>query len=193
MVRENRALTRCSIRYARSLRGTGSRMGERHSSRGRECARLYAMQMVWRTPMTEHQQIYCCGCGSVVGARLTDGREIYPGRRNLRKLPFWRCDCCGNFVGCHWKTKDRTMPLGSIPTPELRNARKHLHLLIDPLWQSGRLSRADVYARLSDALGRPYHTGEINSVDDARQLYRIARTIAKEVALSVLCAAQVRT
>lgn len=132
--------------------------------------------------MTERQQIYCCGCGVEVEARLTDGREIYPGRRNLRKLPFWKCDACGNFVGCHWKTKARTKPLGSIPTQELRNARKHLHWLIDPIWQSGRMTRADVYARLSSAVGRPFHTGEITSVDEARQIYRIAREIARQAA-----------
>jgi hypothetical protein len=73
----------------------------------------------------EVRDIYCCGCESAVQARLTDGREIYPHRPDLADLPFWKCDGCGNHVGCHHKTNDRTRPLGNIPTPEIRIARKH--------------------------------------------------------------------
>lgn len=98
-------------------------------------------------------RIYCCACAGEVEARLTDGREIYPHRSDLKALPFWRCDACGNFVGCHHKTKNRTAPLGCIPTPELRAARKHLHALIDPVWQSGRMARKDLYASISREVG----------------------------------------
>lgn len=124
------------------------------------------------------QTIYCCGCGADVEARLTDGREIYPHRKDLSDLPFWRCDSCGNFVGCHHKTKNRTKPLGCIPTPELKEARKKLHALIDPLWQSGNLRRTQVYAVLSAKIGREYHTAEIRSLDEARTAYRIAKRLA---------------
>lgn len=79
--------------------------------------------------------IYCCGCKADVGARLTDGREIYPHRADLAALPFWKCDACGNAVGCHHKTKERTRPLGCIPTPELKTARSHIHRVLDPLWE----------------------------------------------------------
>lgn len=50
-------------------------------------------------------QIHCCGCGETVTARLTDGREIYPHRQDLSGLPFWKCDTCGNYVGCHREIK----------------------------------------------------------------------------------------
>lgn len=63
-----------------------------------------------------NRAIFCCCCENDVHARLTDGREIYPHRHDLYSLPFWRCDGCGNHVGCHHKTKDRTRPLGVIPT-----------------------------------------------------------------------------
>lgn len=78
-------------------------------------------------------EIYCCGCEKKVPARLTDGAEIYPHRHDLSGLPFWKCDTCGNFVGCHHKTKNRTRPLGCIPTPEIKEARKRIHSLLDPL------------------------------------------------------------
>ena len=116
--------------------------------------------------------IYCCGCGADVEARLTDGAEIYPHRPDLYALPFWKCDKCGNFVGCHHKTKDRTRPLGCIPTPEVKNARQHIHKVLDPLWESGKANRKQVYADLTSLIGREYHTAEIRDIDEARKVYR---------------------
>ena len=121
--------------------------------------------------------IYCCGCSKKVEARLTDGGEIYPHRQDLKSLPFWKCDDCGNFVGCHHKTKNRTQPLGCIPTKDIKNARQHIHKLIDPIWKSGRMTRKQLYKRLSDELGWKYHTANIKSVEEARQVYRLAKLI----------------
>ena len=123
-------------------------------------------------------RIHCCGCAGDVAARLTDGGEIYPHRPDLRSLPFWRCDACGNFVGCHHKTANRTAPLGCIPTPELKNARRQLHALIDPIWQSGKMGRRELYAALSHDLGREYHTAETRTIEEARAAYCAARKYA---------------
>jgi len=124
------------------------------------------------------RRIHCCGCGGDVDAKLTYGREIYPHRPDLRSLPFWRCDTCGNFVGCHHKTKNRTAPLGCIPTAELKEARKMLHALIDPIWQSGKMKRRDLYAAISRDLGREYHTADTRTIEEARAAYRAARKYA---------------
>jgi hypothetical protein len=128
--------------------------------------------------MTTHP-IYCCACESEVQARLTDGSEIYPHHPNLSGLPFWKCDRCGNHVGCHHKTRDRIRPLGNIPTPDLRNARRYIHAILDPLWKERGLSRAAIYQRISERLGRDYHTAEIRSVEEARQVYRIIGDIQR--------------
>lgn len=129
--------------------------------------------------MVSPRSIWCCGCNADVLARLTSGREIYPHRADLSRLPFWRCDGCGNFVGCHHKTRDRTRPLGCIPTPEIKNARQHIHRILDPLWQSGRADRSEVYKQLAAALGKQeYHTAEIRSVEEARQVYAAVRVMA---------------
>lgn len=123
--------------------------------------------------------IWCCGCGRAVDARLTDGREIYSHRKDLANLPFWKCDACKNFVGCHHKTKDRTRPLGCIPTPEIKRARQHIHEILDPLWKSGGLRRGDVYRMVAETLGRSdYHTADIRSIEEARDVYRAVKTVA---------------
>lgn len=124
------------------------------------------------------KRIFCCCCGHDVEARLTDGQELYAHRPDLWALPFWLCDTCGNFVGCHYKTNDRTRPLGNIPTPELKEARKHLHALIDPIWQSGRMTRRDLYAAISRDIGWKFHTAEVRSIEDARTAYIAARKYA---------------
>jgi len=122
-------------------------------------------------------QIFCCGCQVNVEARLTSGAEIYPHRPDLAEQPFWKCDTCKNYVGCHHKTSEPTKPLGNIPTKELREARKHIHQLLDPLWQSGRFNRRKLYKQISDALGWGYHTAKIRNIEEARKIYLIVKTI----------------
>lgn len=126
-------------------------------------------------------KIYCCGCSAAVDARLTDGAEIYPHRKDLHLLPFWKCDACGNFVGCHHKTNDRTRPLGCIPTREIKNARMAIHRVADPIWQSGAISRAKLYKMISREIGKQYHTAEIRSVDEADRVLAVVRQIKQQV------------
>ena len=130
--------------------------------------------------MTE-RTIYCCQCQGEVAARLTDGAEIYPHRPDLADLPFWKCPTCGNFVGCHHKTKNRTEPLGNIPTAELKKARQHIHRILDPLWAHDKGRRKSIYAELSRNLGYQYHTASIRTIEEARTVYRMVQEIAKRV------------
>lgn len=128
--------------------------------------------------MNETKIIRCCGCGDKVMARLTNGAEIYPHRSDLASLPFWKCDTCGNYVGCHHKTNNPTEPLGNIPTPELRKARKHIHAILDPLWKSKKYKRADIYTLISDHMGFGYHTAKLRTIEEARKVYKFVKGLA---------------
>lgn len=132
--------------------------------------------------------IWCCACSADVEARLTNGAEIYPRRPDLAQLPFWICDTCGNRTGCHHKREgvrngkpyDKTQPLGCIPSPELAAARRHIHEVLDPIWQHRRIKRKEVYEKMAELLGLPeYHTAELRTIEDARAAYRAAVEIAK--------------
>jgi hypothetical protein len=124
------------------------------------------------------KKIFCCGCQTDVSARLTNGKEVYRHRPDLASLPFWKCDGCGNTVGCHHKTKDRTRPLGCIPTPELKAARQEIHRTIDPIWKSGRVGRTQLYSMIAHLIGvEAYHTAEIRSVETAREVVRVTKEL----------------
>jgi hypothetical protein len=126
-------------------------------------------------------KIYCCECSTKVEARLTDGAEIYPHRPDLSALPFWKCDACGNSVGCHHKTNNPTNPLGVIANAELKKARQHIHRLIDPVWEGGKMPRGVLYSKIAKATGRnSYHTSHIRTLEEAREVYRHARDIIRK-------------
>ena len=115
--------------------------------------------------------LFCCGCKEMVEPRLTNGKEIYPHRKDLHKLPFWKCDKCENYVGCHHKTKNRTKPLGSIPTPEVRKIRRELHENIDDTWKNLKLcSRGKIYSLISKHLGKEYHSANVNSKEESSEV-----------------------
>lgn len=126
-------------------------------------------------------KIYCCGCQKDIEARLTSGAEIYAHREDLATRPFWKCDTCKNYVGCHYKTKNWSRPLGCIGTKEIYKARHHIHDLIDPFWKNhpeAFRARGWIYRWLAWKTGKKeYHTAEIRSVEEAREIYRLAQTI----------------
>lgn len=153
------------------------------------------------------RSIYCCGCDRDVEARLTDGAEVYPHRPDLAGLPFWMCDTCGNYVGCHHKTEDRTRPLGKIPSAEIRKARQHCHRVVDPLWKNapkiydireklGTPEYRQASARIQKAArGRTYryiaaqlsipeqeaHMGEQTDIETLRRIYALARAATPQL------------
>lgn len=116
----------------------------------------------------------CCHCDDIVKARLTDGTEIYPHRKDLKDLRFWVCENCDNYVGCH---RDSTDPLGSIPGPMLRQARRRVHKVLDPLWKERHFTRTELYKIISDYVGYKFHTAEITTVREANEIRKFINGI----------------
>ena len=86
---------------------------------------------------------------------------------DLWSKTFYACTQCGNYVGTH---RDSGKPLGSIPTRELRQARSRLHRVIDPLWKERGLKRRDIYARISQHIGREFHSAQTRSVGEVKDI-----------------------
>ena len=120
-------------------------------------------------------RLWCCGCNTEVIPKLVNGSDIYPHRPDLFDLSFWQCDC-GNYVGCHHKTNNRTKPLGNIPTPELRVVRQKIHAIVDPMWKNGKFSRGQIYSQVAKLLGLDaFHIAEIKTVAEAERIISIIR------------------
>lgn len=125
--------------------------------------------------------IFCCHCNKEVDARLTSGKEVYPYSKDLHELPFWKCDHCNNFVGCHHKTKNRTKPLGIIPTAKIKRYRMMVHLKLDPIWKSKMMKRKEVYKYLSKHLSKEYHTAHIASVEEGEAVLKLLDKLYTEL------------
>lgn len=50
--------------------------------------------------------------------------------------------------------------------------------MLDPIWQSGKIKRKELYKEISEKIGWPYHTAKIRSVEEAREIYKIVRDYA---------------
>jgi len=89
-------------------------------------------------------------------ARWCDNAERYGRRYGKSYMCYW-CEDCDAYVGCHENTK---RPLGTMANANLRRLRMAVHRKIDPLWKSGKIKRKYLYDRISDKIGKSFHTGE---------------------------------
>lgn len=114
------------------------------------------------------EKIFCVSCDKEVQAVAMLGNHIYPHREDLYSRKFYQCPYCGNYVGTHQDGR----PLGTIPTPELRIARNEVHRIIDEYWlpTKDRRKRKELYAELSELIGRRYHTAELNTIAECKEV-----------------------
>lgn len=97
-------------------------------------------------PVPEH----CLHCGGFVN--VAHHEEIYRGRSYGEWPWLYLCSSCDAYVGMHPFTN---IPLGTLATEEIRNARKHCKIPFERLHKSGAMSRDDAYAALAAALNIP--------------------------------------
>jgi hypothetical protein len=128
--------------------------------------------------MEEVMKVYCCECKKEIEPRLKTGAQMYPHREDLYKLLFLQCIKCKNFVGVH---KGTTNPLGVIANQEIKNMRKKIHAVLDPIWKSGKIKRNELYKQLSDFLGWKYHTANIKSMDQAKGVYLAVQKLSENI------------
>jgi len=119
----------------------------------------------------------CIHCDAAV--KIATHAEIYRGR-NYGEWPWvFLCTGCGAYVGMHPFTN---IPLGTLATEEIRDARKHCKVPFERLYKSGAMSRTDAYAALAAALDIP--NGECHfawfDVDMCKRAERAALKIAEQ-------------
>ena len=105
----------------------------------------------------EPMKIYCTTCESDQEAIKARGRDLYPGKGNDKR--YYRCTGCDR----SWVTRHRHTgePMGTMAGPDVRRLRSNAHRLVDPIWQSGRMSRQALYLKIGRLTGRDYHAGTL--------------------------------
>jgi hypothetical protein len=84
--------------------------------------------------------------------RLMSNAVIYNGKE-YGKWPYtYICQKagCRAYVGCHPNT---FIPLGTLATAPMRDARKKAKAAFNPLWESGQMTRSQAYTWLATQLG----------------------------------------
>ena len=121
-------------------------------------------------------QVICDYCQQP--AELVSGNVIYPHRPDLKAKMFWRCIPCRAYVGCHAPNNgygNGTRPLGRLANAALRAAKNKVHVFLDPLFLSKKMTRAGAYKWLAEQMGIPAsecHVGMF-SLERCDQAHRI--------------------
>ena len=106
----------------------------------------------------------CPYCNQPV--KKTNGKEIYPYRRDLWTKVIYACLPCDAYVGCH---PNSDKPLGRLANKTLRLHKMKAHEAFDMLWKQGHFkSRSDAYAWLSKRLQIPPNETHIGMFDEIR-------------------------
>lgn len=130
-------------------------------------------------------RVKCDYCGE--NAKLVGGDVIYPHRKDLYHLNFWKCpDCVDTYVGCHRNDarvdgviSNGKLPLGRLANANLRKAKSKAHAAFDPIWRdSPTITRGEAYKMLAAYLQIPRKHCHIGMFDE--DMCRKVEEFAKE-------------
>ena len=105
-------------------------------------------------------------------AQWTENKEIY-GKNYGRSYMVYLCKPCDAYVGCHNNTRK---PLGTMANKETRLWRNKAHVVFDPMWKMGVLSRDEAYKRLSKKMGKETHIAE-SDVETCKKIVEICQSV----------------
>lgn len=121
--------------------------------------------------------IFCVECNKEQECNMIKGDRAYPHRRDLRFKNFWQCPTCFNFVGTHNQGQGRS-PLGCIPNAPMKKIRQQIHMILDPIWKNRKMTRSEVYKKISEQIGYEYHTGELRSIAEAQKVFNVVKELS---------------
>lgn len=87
------------------------------------------------------------------------------------------CKNCNAYCGCHRGTKQ---PLGYVADKELQYLRRRAHFLLDPLWQSGQMTRSQCYARMAEILNIKKEDAHISQLN-MEQINKLIRSLERRI------------
>lgn len=120
------------------------------------------------------QRVVCQYCGR--NAVLIPANQLRNPPLHVEYLYY--CSHCNAWVAAHSKTKE---PMGILADGNLRRLRYEAHKAIDSVWQSGLMSKTDVYCWLSSSMGIPREKTHIGSFNEhnCREVIRLCSQLNK--------------
>lgn len=138
----------------------------------KKAVEYYNGKMYDKNRNTPVRKMFCVECDKYVEAIKSKGSVVYENRPDLKDKVMYYCPYCHNYA---------SNVADVIPNRTIRQLRKRIHGTIDPLWQSGMVSRGWVYRKMSDKLGYQFHNGSIRTVAEGFAAHKAAVEIAQEV------------
>lgn len=115
----------------------------------------------------------CPYCGTYSKLQFSD--TIYESNKYS---PLWVCSNypkCDAYVGTHAHGKWKGFPKGSLANATLRQLRKEVHFILDPLWKSGKYQREYLYKHLRGCMQLTEPVCHIGEFDENQ--CKLAKTI----------------
>lgn len=128
--------------------------------------------------------VKCLACDDHVRAKLVLGSVAAPDVPKLADKLYFLCRGCGNFVGSWHNKGDIYIPVGTIPTKEVQDAREVVYENMQRLIDAGHYKRSTLYNLLTKKLGWCGHFGvaKIDSVKQAKKITKILKKVGTEAA-----------
>ena len=105
-------------------------------------------------------------------AKFCENKEIY-GKNYGKSYMVYYCKDCDAYVGCH---NNSDKPLGTMANKELRKWRRKTHSILDPLWKTGKITRKELYFKISKYFKKEIHIGS----SDIEQCNKIIKFLGGE-------------
>jgi len=105
----------------------------------------------------------CQYCGA--RAKLANAYEVFGKDSDQHYYICFNFPSCDALVGCHPGTIN---PYGILANRELRHLRRLVHNAIDPFWQSGRMTRDQVYEQIERELNLTPDEAHIGMLNKAQ-------------------------
>ena len=119
----------------------------------------------------------CPYCGQ--NSELIDSSKIYNGQSYGM---VYACLPCDAYVGARLTGNGAYRSLGRLAQAKLRNLKRQVHSLFDPIWKEGRMSRDKAYLQLAKKMNiqREFcHVGMFDETQCEQALQIIGRWVEK--------------
>lgn len=126
------------------------------------------------------EKIYCTHCRQEVEAFSTPASSIFGDKFRFKDNIIFVCPNCKNYV----ETSKDLIPLGVIPTKELRKAKNYILSVLNSMLEQKMMTRKEAYLKLSKSVyanRKVFKISDIRDLDEARKVYAAVKKLREDI------------